>query len=200
MISILVGTGVTAWAASTVHVLQAYAPLSWIFAGLIAFLILALGNMAFGVGAFWRTTAKIRASFYRERDRVNPLEQLFRNQRIAIHDLITPFERRVEEKTFIDCELIGPANIYISASGTGSISFVGNTFLPSETVLVRDGVHMPNVIVFHNCAFTRCKFYGVTLFFSESSFAIANRLISNLHWVTATPGPAPSADIVDEVT
>ncbi|HRE43325.1 MAG TPA: hypothetical protein PKY87_05075 [Terricaulis sp.] len=181
-----------AWAASTVEILSAYSPLSWVIAGLAGWAIAGLGYAGVGIGAYWRTMAKIRSVWARSPNPVDPMETVFRNKRINVADLITPYHRVISNKNFIDCELVGPANLFIAVtSGSGSLAFHGNTFQPSETVMIKNDASPPNAIVLQDCSFSRCTFYGVILFFREAVFEAANRLISNLYWVTATPQAMP---------
>src|SRR5260221_8935453 len=101
---------VPAWATWAVEALRAWAPLSWVGAGFLGVLIAAIGYAIFARGRLWFINARITDEFYKTADRINPLDDTFRNRRISIADLISPIEPVIRGKTFIDCELIGPAN------------------------------------------------------------------------------------------
>lgn len=187
---------IPAWAASAVEALNVYAPLSWILAGFTGMALMAIAYSAIGVGAFWWTTARIRSVWAREHHTVNPLETVFRNQRINVADLVTPFNRVVANKTFLDCELIGPANIYISATHFQSMAMQANEFNPCEAVMLLNEADLHSAITFHDCVFTRCKFYGLTLFFREYAYVGANKLIHGITWITATPVDPPQPELI----
>jgi len=46
-------------------------------------------------------------------DTINPLEKDFRTQRILLSDLGHPITRKIFDKRLYDCEMIGPANIFV---------------------------------------------------------------------------------------
>lgn len=186
-----------AWAASAVNVLDVFSPLSWVLAGFTGLALCAIAYSAIGVGAFWWTTAKIRSVWAREHHTVNPLDTVFEKQRINVADLVTPFDRVVANKTFIDCELVGPANLYISATHNSSMAMKGSIFNPCEAVMVTNEAVVHNAINFNDCVFTNCKFYAVTLFFREYAFAGANRLVLGLNWITPTITNPPQPELAD---
>jgi len=51
---------------------------------------------------------------------INPLDVSFERKRILLNEFVLPSHTIIENKTFIDCDLIGPANIYFHSSNNAS--------------------------------------------------------------------------------
>lgn len=82
-----------------------------------------------------------------------------RNEKILICELASD-KPVVKDKTFEDCELIGPAMIFL----TGSTFMVNSSFEGSfeKTVLIlREKRWLMGVVAFEDCIFKRCKFLKV---------------------------------------
>jgi hypothetical protein len=107
----VVSSGIAGWASHATESLKLYQPLSWVAAALLGGLIWMLAYAAWSRARLWVINGTINQNFYKSDDRINPMEITFREKRINIADLASPIEPFVKGKTFIDCELIGPANI-----------------------------------------------------------------------------------------
>ncbi len=187
--------GIGALAAKATALLSVYAPLSWVACGFLAALLTALAFAAYARARLWITDRGIRESFYKSAERVNPMDDLFRKQRIAVADLVSPFDSKIENKTFIECEIIGPANILFNEESPGEVQLAGSYFGLSETMMIRDEAQLYNAVVVENCHFTRCKFWKCTLIFREQAYRVANQRIEHMNWVTVTPDhPAATPD------
>ena len=83
----------------------------WMSAGLVSFAILAFALAALA----WFRTKWIQASaeknWHRRTDFFNPLEKEFRSIRLKILDVANPVNNKIINKRFLDCELLGPANV-----------------------------------------------------------------------------------------
>lgn len=93
-------------------------------------------------------------------DRINPAQKTFANVRINIHDLLPPAWRIIDSKDFIECDIIGPANVLIE----GKSSILNSGYATVDFVLIRQDRGIHNVIVFKDCTFQRCKFFNITIF------------------------------------
>jgi hypothetical protein len=192
------GTGVltfiTAWFARQAEWLNRYGNLGWWGATLIGFFVAAWAFVGIGwVRYIW---AKASATL-KWRDAVaslNPLDPEFTRQRIRISDLANPFTSRVSNKRFVDCELLGPANVVVhNADPVRGIR--GVTFVSCDIVAVRQNISIQNVVVFENIDMIGGAFYRCTIFVSppmlpqilimEKSFSIS--LTGNAEWDARGP-------------
>lgn len=96
----------------------------------------------------------------REVSNINPLSREFHTQRIKIADLASPIDGRVKSKRFIDCEILGPSNIFFEGRG----SLTGSVFNGCDFVVPRLGALIYNVIAFNDCDFINCQFWKCTIF------------------------------------
>jgi len=185
---ILLGTlsfGVPAWAASTLDLLKKYSPASWVAAGFLGVLIFAL---VVYLGVLIRDRlilSEIRKRFYEAGDKINPLENYFRSRRIHLRDLLPPAAGMpdVINKTFEDCELVGPLCLI-----PNGCRFDGCTWVQSDHAIITMERYPRTGRMFQSCTFRRCKFYFVTFLIPEriwQSFDVA-------HWITALPSGGQS--------
>jgi hypothetical protein len=115
--SVLVASfALPAWAVRAARVFADYAPLSWVLAGFVGVVVWAV------VRLFWQlaTRLKIRSQWdARSLDRgsfINPLDLTSERKRILLNDFVLPSWTWIDGKTFIDCDLIGPANFYFDVT------------------------------------------------------------------------------------
>lgn len=90
-------------------------------------------------------------------------------------------------KKFINCEIIGPANIFIVFANA---KFTGNGLEFSDAVEIRDNAIPNNAVAFANCDFEKCRFFKVTMLFQTQARKEADKLITNLHWLTEIEEPS----------
>ena len=173
-----------AWATWAIAAFQAWAPLSWVAAGFFGALIAAIGYAIFARAQLWFVNARIIDEFYREADRINPLDNTFRNVRINIADLVSPIESIIRGKTFIDCELLGPANAALSASRPGGGSMSGVGFFGCDACKVKNDAFTSNGIMFEDCTFLRGKIFRVTFFIPESGYEYIKNSMPGMNWLT----------------
>jgi hypothetical protein len=76
-------------------------------------------------------------------DAVNPLALEFTRQRIRLQDIANPITKRIANKQFIDCELLGPANIV--ASKNSKLSGIG--MVNCDFIVMQPDTPVHNVIV-----------------------------------------------------
>jgi hypothetical protein len=114
-------TALAGWATYATELFRAYAPFSWVCAAFLGVLIWVLSYAIWAWARLWTINGAIKQDFYKSSDRINPMDITFTQRRINIYDLVSPIDQSIKGKTFIDCEFIGPANIFIIQSRTGEV-------------------------------------------------------------------------------
>lgn len=89
-----------------------YAPLSWVVAGVVGVLIYACIVFVYGAGQQRAVRSRYDARFMRQSGGVDPLSKVVEGKRIYLSDFILPSNPYVNGKNFVDCEIVGPANIF----------------------------------------------------------------------------------------
>lgn len=113
--SLLVPAGsfaLPAWATKATGVFSEYAPLSWAVAGFAGLLVYAMAVFIYGTGQQRSVRSRYDARFMQETGGVDPLARVFEGKRIYLNDLVLPSQPQVIGKTFVDCKIVGPANMY----------------------------------------------------------------------------------------
>jgi hypothetical protein len=182
----LLSFGLPAWGLRAANLFGHYQPVSSILAGFVGALTFGIVARLVGGARLAWVTANVRDRFYRDGDRINPLDRLFERKRISIADLAPPMGGPIRDKTFDGCELIGPANIVMAATGAGVLH--GNNFTKCDAVSTADGAQPQTAIAFLDCRFVNCQFFDVTLFIHEGAHTAANQAIGGLNWITPAPG------------
>ena len=171
-----------AWAASAAKVFSELAPLSWVVAGFVGLLTYVLCVALYGFGRGRIVRARYDARFLSETGGVDPLSKVFEGKRIFLNDFILPSNPVVTEKTFVDCEIVGPANIFLA---------VGNRIDDIQSdkvdaVALSQDAQFLNGFVFNNCTFRGCTFHRITIFFHSTEVAI-NSHLNWLNWISEMP-------------
>ncbi|UJQ93741.1 hypothetical protein [Mariluticola halotolerans] len=111
---------------------------------------------------------------------VNPLDETFSNERIFLNDFVLPSRPAIEKKNFMNCEIVGPANI-ILAFGTTIHDIKGGRL---EAVRMDMNVSNFSGYVFRECVFRGCSFHRITLFIPDNEFPqyVGNQ---NLEWLAS---------------
>jgi hypothetical protein len=190
----LVGGAAMTYLAAISAWLRPYAPVSWGLVGLIsAFLIVVV---------LW-LIAKIRTqfimgtiskSFVNAEKHVNPKQETFQGQRINLNDLILPFHRIINGKTFIDCEIVGPGNLALSPRLPRG-SMTACRFIGSNGVIVKYGSQVPFTILLENCAFLRCDMLGLLMFMTEDQRDFFASALTEDFWLTPKALPMSSLPV-----
>lgn len=154
--------GVSAWIASVTDWLDQYGAVAWWFAGLCGALITTLIVLAFARIRYEWDKASATRKWKEQTDGVNPLEPEFHKLRIGIQEFVNPMNPRISNKKFYDCELIGPANLYLHANNT----FLNSLFLNCDIIALDPNRANRKVIVnnaialedseLHGCQIMRC--------------------------------------------
>lgn len=164
-----------AWATRAAGVLSEYAPLSWVVAGFVGLLAYAVAVALYGYGQSRAVRARYDSKFLAETGGVDPLAKVFEGKRIYLNDFILPSNPFVDGKTFVECEIVGPANIFFQ------INNAVNNVRPGmvDAVALADGGQFYNGFTFRNCTFRGCTFHRVTLFLTAEEA----RQIQHLTWM-----------------
>jgi hypothetical protein len=176
------GFALTAWAAAAAKLFEQYAPFSYVMAGLLGSLVVAFGYWLVTIGrARWIRTKYDNVMMQRG-GLVDPLAKTFEAKRIYLSEFVMPSHPWVEGKTFIDCEIIGPANVTLVKGNS-----INDGRLPSCDAVALSSEDRPyNVIYLNQCTFRGCSFVRITFFVSEDEYDYAKR-IDWLHWIGHRP-------------
>lgn len=171
-----------AWAVKVTGVFATYAPLSWVVSGFVG---MAIGSATFALVA-WAKGRLVRtrydARLLSQGGEIDPLANTFERKRIFLNEFILPSKPLIEGKTFIDCEIIGPATVILARGNT-----VNEHRLPVCDAYVMSAKANPdNGYVFNNCAFRGCSLVRVSLMFSLEEYEKAKD-VDWLNWVSIRP-------------
>ena len=158
----LAGGGAMTYLASASTWLDQYGPIAWGVVGVLTILVLVVLYLLWQVSSTIRIRNRFNSLALEKGSAVNPLVATFENQRILINDFVLPSHTLIENKTFIHCDLIGPANIY----------FLPNTQTYDTRLPRIDAVWMSpesgpassNIFFFSGCVFRNCSFQRITIF------------------------------------
>ena len=171
-----------AWAVDAAGLLRSYAPISWVAAGFVG-AGLAAGIWHLGVSAH-RQMVRTRydSKLLARGGGVDPLAKTFENKRIYLNEFALPSKPTIESKTFIDCEIIGPANIVLISGNS-----VTDHRLPvCDALVIADGAEPSNGYSFRNCTFKGCSFVRITLMVTRAEFRLA-KTVDWLRWISYRP-------------
>lgn len=138
-----------------------YAPLSWVVAGFVGLLVYAIAVFIYGTGQQRSVRSRYDAKFMQETGGVDPLTRVFEGKRIYLNGFVLPSQPQVIGKTFVDCEIVGPANMYFQLDNSVDDARPGLV----DAVALNGGRQFYNGVLFRNCKFRGCTFHRVTLFF-----------------------------------
>jgi hypothetical protein len=118
----------------------------------------------------WASQMKVKAKYdalqLEKGSLINPLDLTFERKRILLNDFVLPSHPVIEGKTFIDCDLIGPACIYF-ASNNQAAPIRPPKF---DAVWLSPEAKFNNRFIFNNCIFRNCSFQRITMFASIENF------------------------------
>lgn len=185
-VGLLIGWAVTgglfAWAAKAANVLEKYAPFSWVLAGFFGLLLAAL-TYRIGVAAYRQQVRnRYDAKLLAQGGAIDPLAKTFEGKRIFLNEFILPSHPLIEGKTFINCQIIGPANVILVVGNS-----VNEPRMPHcDAVLMHKESRPVNGFAFSNCTFRECSFQRVTFLVPIDEYPTA-RGVNWLNWITPHP-------------
>lgn len=181
-----------AWGVKMLGHFSEYAPLSWIVAGFSGLLLYAVSVALIGFGRGRNIRAKYNARLIASTGGVDPMAKVFEDKRIFLNDFVLPSNPSIESKTFVNCEIVGPANLYLQFDNNIRDIRIGKI----DAVALKPESVFLNGIFLRNCTFRGCTFHRVTLFFSPTE-APANQHLEWINWITPLPdqGQLPGTEL-----
>jgi hypothetical protein len=184
-----------AWATRAAGMFSQYAPLSWVLAGFLGVLAYSVSMALYGYGKRQAARAKYDARFMKSSGGVDPLAKVFESKRVFLNDFVLPSHPVIEGKTFVNCEIVGPANLLLQ--GEYQVNEVRADKV--DAVILNPNRYFNNGYIFRNCTFRNCTFHRVTLFFLPEEAKRYGHLIW-LNWISAAPAEliesAPEAKLI----
>ncbi len=174
---------VTAWAAKAANLFAEYAPLSWVSAGLLGGLVIAVAYRLIASGRARWIRSKYDNAMMLRGGLVDPLAKTFERKRIYLSEFVLPSHPWIEGKTFIDCEIIGPANVLFV---TGN-SATENRLPHCDAIALAMNDSPYNAIFIRACTFRGCSFLRLTFLISAQEYE-ASKDVDWLHWIGHRPG------------
>lgn len=187
-----------AWATRAAGAFSEAAPLSWVIAGTLGLVTSAsiLATYAWARSKLVRT--RYDAKLLAQGGEIDPLAKTFERKRIFLNEFVLPSKPIIEHKTFIDCEIIGPATVIMNIGNN-----VADHRLPVCDAYVMSAIANPLTgYIFNNCVFRGCSFVRVSLMFSLAEYEQA-KTVEWLNWISIRPDhlehatvpalPAPTA-------
>ncbi len=191
LILLLQGSGLMAsfalpaWAVTAVNLFAEYTPLAAVVAGFCGLIVATLCY----VGWQWAFKIRVRAKYdYRMLagpSPINPLDKTFEGKRIYLNDFVLPSHTLIDGKTFIDCEIIGPAILYWYANNQAT----ENKAPRIDAVYLDPSIKFFNGLTLQNCIFRGCSFQKITIFVGHGDYE-GMRGHPLLNWVSLTPDSA----------
>lgn len=173
-----------AWAVGASEKFAEYAPFSWVAAGFLGMLIVSIAYALSG----WAYSKFIRARYDAKMiaggSYVDPMAKTYEDRRIFLGEFCLPSHPMIEKKTFINCQIIGPANIVLEFGN----SVQDAAFPISDAVLMKPGHKLFNAVIVRDCIFRQCSFQRVTFLVPSSEYETAK----NWHlfnWITRDAPP-----------
>lgn len=170
-----------------VAAIDAYGPFGWLMAGLVAFLLFAAATLAAGLAFDRFASAMARRKWSRDVDSVNPLDPEFHRKRLKLSDLVHPLSGRIKKKRFVDCQLLGPANL--AMVGNGQVTNVN--FANCDIVIVRDEAAIFNGVMLQDVEMIGGEILKCTVYVSQAFF---DATFANMPGVNLLTYLKPEAD------
>ncbi|SRR6266566_3863228 len=156
---------VMTWLASVAAFLKPYGAVAWGAVGLVSALVAAGVFLLWSVGRRYWVQARFEAR-RAETSAVNPLAGHFSKQRLRLMDFFHPFMQATVAAKFEDCELLGPAVIFLNGC-----TLFHPYLLNCEAVIAKQGAATVGAIAFQGCVFDRCKIYNATFIMTKDQYS-----------------------------
>jgi hypothetical protein len=189
-----VSTYLTAHFASLNTWIAKFGPIGYWSAGLLGGLVVALAGLIIAhIRLLWMTGGAID-KWKKDVSAANPLDDQFTRLRLKFQDLAHPVSKRIANKTFVNCELMGPANIVVA----GNSSFNATGFMNCDVVVFRPP---PPELPIHNCIilesvnFIGGSIWNVTLFIPPPMAPILQGMGAQILTAIPNESPAPQSPL-----
>lgn len=161
---------VSAYLSTGVGWIAALGPFGWFSAGLIGFFLSSVGFAVISRTKLWRLEAKRQARLIGGGSAFDPMARVYENKRLYLSDLAPLGRDHVNNKKFVNCEIIGPGNIVVSLKAPGDLhfpQFTKNIYHDVDFIQIEQGKTTRNAIYFAGCDFDGCHFYALNLLFYD---------------------------------
>jgi hypothetical protein len=176
---LLVSFVIPAWAVSSVQAFNNYAPASWVAAGFVGMLMFSAAYALVGIGRSRWVRARYDRNMLSKGPYADPMAKTYEDMRIYLNDFCLPSHTLIENKTFVNCQLIGPANIILQYGNN-----IKDAAYPiSDAVLLKEDANLFNAIYVRNCVFIRCSFQRVTFLVPPHEYTFAKDW-HGFNWIT----------------
>lgn len=180
MVTAVSSFALPAWAVKTTTIFIEYSPFSWVAAGFGGLIASAIVYALYGYARSKIVKAKYDNNLYQRTGFVDPMAKTFENKRIFIADFVLPSDPFITDKTFINCEIIGPANLFLRGHYQ-----VNEQQLPiCDAVALNGDRRFFNGVTVENCTFRKCSFKRITLMMLPHEYQ-QYRNLEWLNWVSA---------------
>lgn len=183
---------ISGWLSTGVEWINQFGWFGWWAAALTGALVAALILLFMALlRQSWIKASAIRSWSQNKGDAINPLDREFIRRRINLLDLVSPINNAIIGKRFIDCELLGPANLLMSRS-----TITDNSFARHDIVLMDTNSRVSNAILLEDCVITGCMLNQLTLLIWDS--AVPHSLLDpSANWITVRPSIEASFNLPD---
>lgn len=161
-------------------------PIGYGIASIGGLLSFALLRALWARARLWSLEAKHRELLASSSSPFDPMASVFQGKRIFLRDLVPAGRRFVQDKKFINCEIIGPGNVVVAlnkSNGLASI-FQSNIFHDVDCIQIVAEPQSLNAIYFPGCDFDGCQFFNINLLFYR-------RTNDNWNWITPASDSPP---------
>ena len=149
----------TGWAGAASAWLEVWGPIGYVAAGLAGALAASVCLALMGLWRQQMARARFIAKTIVTPATINPLQTRFERQRFKLNDLENPFSVVVDNKEFLDCEIIGHGAAMFRAHTT----VLRPSIVGCDLALLKKNVRIETFIVFQNCRFINCRFLRITI-------------------------------------
>jgi hypothetical protein len=163
-IAIIGGSGtLTGFFASESPLFKELGILAWVAIGLIGAISVSLIFYLVKAAQNQSAMAEYTHSVSQPKNRVNPLQESFKDQIIPVEELRVPGVQVHENKHFTRCKFVGPAAIAIMGCRMINTSFIeGGDIIP-----LPENTFITGIIVLKNCTIEGCEFFRTTMMINE---------------------------------
>ncbi len=175
----VVGAGMS-YLASITDWVQSWGPLGYgiiaLLSAVVVFISISLFRYLMAGAAVRRATASATEKWKNIANTINPLDNEFSKKRIKLADLSHPMLVSVDNKTFVDCDLMGPANMFFS----GSTNLSQVVFFNCDIIVAKESVRVMNVIPLNNINMYRGRIVGCTIYITSDRVAEFQSMGTNI--------------------
>jgi len=165
------GAGLLAYASTSVRWMNQLGPFGWGSVALIAFLALSLSLYMLALFRERWVYASYARKRAQEPDFINPLDNDFTKKRIQLAAMKRPSTNYIENKTFTDCEILGPAMVLMDGC-----ELTGNGMINCNWVVTKQGAEVFGAILLKNLKIRGGTLHDLTIIVPENMIGLIKAL------------------------